>query len=77
MLAVDPFCWYCGTPLEMETSTRDHVRPRARGGKSHPRNLVLSCRDCNGRKADHPIECVACGVRRGAGIIILDRKENA
>lgn len=47
-------CVYCGasakdgkTKLEV-----DHVKPRARGGKTDPSNLVTSCEPCNAGKSD-------------------------
>jgi len=45
------WCSYCSTPLTLGTATVDHVTPLAQGGRNHPDNMVIACRDCNGRKA--------------------------
>jgi len=47
-------CVYCGVknaPFEKE-----HVIPRSRGGSNRISNLVLSCRGCNEKKDNMPIE---------------------
>jgi len=47
-------CAYCdktGVPLNT-----DHLIAQARGGSDRVSNLVMSCIDCNTRKADRPIE---------------------
>lgn len=69
LLAVDPCCWYCGRQLRPETSTLDHFKPRAAGGDDDESNLLLACWRCNRRKADHPIELLACHRRRGIGLV--------
>lgn len=43
-------CRYCGSPLEAAEIEIDHVVPIAKGGPSNLANLVVACRDCNGRK---------------------------
>lgn len=45
-------CAYCMKPVSMRNVTRDHVMPRSRGGPDTITNVVASCSDCNGRKAD-------------------------
>lgn len=50
VLLSDP-CAYCGK----RSSTIDHVRPRASGGRNGWRNEVGACLDCNGQKADTPL----------------------
>lgn len=65
MLARTPWCAYCGCALDFRTATFDHVVPRARGGGGHPQNVVLACERCNGFKADHPVEALACPRVRG------------
>jgi 5-methylcytosine-specific restriction endonuclease McrA len=47
-------CSYCGikdVPLEI-----DHIHPRSKGGSNRVSNLTLSCRSCNQRKSNQPIE---------------------
>jgi 5-methylcytosine-specific restriction endonuclease McrA len=41
-------CRYCGEP--MDAPTRDHVRPRRKGGRLSARNKVLVCNRCNSDK---------------------------
>ena len=51
-------CAYCGKG-DFQDSTRfniDHVKPRSAGGPDNVGNLVWSCRPCNERKADQPVE---------------------
>jgi 5-methylcytosine-specific restriction endonuclease McrA len=51
-------CRYCGMHGEAERGPDgepwhiDHVYPLGRGGKTTPRNLVLSCAACNLEKGD-------------------------
>src|SRR5918994_1627110 len=45
-------CQYCGERPGGEELTIDHVVPRSQGGTSTWDNCVLSCIDCNKRKAD-------------------------
>ena len=40
-------CSYCGCKLGLDSSTIDHVIPKAQGGKDIPSNLILSCQRCN------------------------------
>ena len=49
-------CRYCGTPLTIETATKDHVIPRSRGGSDWPSNLVPACRLCNSKKSNKPLQ---------------------
>lgn len=44
-------CAYCGEHFDRRLLTRDHIRPRARGGKDVWTNVVTACRYCNMRKA--------------------------
>jgi hypothetical protein len=46
-------CVYCERPLTINTTTYDHVLPRARGGKHAWENVVSACRSCNGRKGSN------------------------
>lgn len=45
-------CAYCGKKLSLRTVTKDHVIPRSRGGQDVLLNVVASCSECNGLKAD-------------------------
>ncbi|MDR2196158.1 MAG: HNH endonuclease [Gallionellaceae bacterium] len=44
-------CAYCGERIDRRHATRDHVLPRARGGKDVWMNVVVACSGCNMRKA--------------------------
>ncbi len=45
-------CLYCGSVFGRAQLTRDHVVPRAQGGKDVWENVVAACRRCNHAKAD-------------------------
>ena len=49
VLQRDKLCSWCGVE---ESTTVDHVIPRARGGSNRQWNLVGSCRACNEFKSD-------------------------
>ena len=49
-------CPYCLRTLPLSESTRDHVMPRSRGGKTTPDNIVLVCGDCNREKGALTLE---------------------
>jgi hypothetical protein len=53
-----PTCHYCPAP----SANRDHIVPRARGGRDVPWNIVPSCVACNERKgSDWPTcQCRKC-----------------
>ena len=44
-------CAYCGEHVDRRHLTRDHIQPRARGGRDVWTNVVTACRACNMRKA--------------------------
>lgn len=45
-------CMYCGVKFPISKLTYDHVTPRCQGGKTVWENIVMSCEDCNARKAN-------------------------
>lgn len=45
-------CQYCGARPGSSELSIDHVMPRSRGGHSTWENCVLSCLDCNRKKAN-------------------------
>lgn len=49
-------CVYCGARPPRFYLQLDHVVPKARGGRTHPANLVAACGPCNRQKTDRPIE---------------------
>lgn len=53
LLIRDDFeCAYCMCELTDETTTIDHIVPRAHGGKTSWSNCISSCTRCNSRKDD-------------------------
>lgn len=44
-------CLYCGNSFKTSLLTRDHVLPRAQGGKDNWMNVVTACKACNVKKA--------------------------
>lgn len=49
-------CMYCGESFSNAELTRDHVIPRAQGGKDIWENVVAACKRCNHAKADRTPE---------------------
>lgn len=45
-------CQYCDKKLPMSMLNKDHVVPRAQGGRTVWDNIVTSCIKCNDKKAD-------------------------
>lgn len=44
-------CAYCGQPpIDEESLTIDHVRPRCKGGEDRTSNVIPACRSCNQAK---------------------------
>ena len=48
-------CVYCGSGLELDDFTIDHVIPVSAGGATNLMNCVAACRRCNQRKANRPL----------------------
>lgn len=44
-------CAYCGQVYPRSVLTRDHIMPRARGGRDDFCNTATACRSCNEKKA--------------------------
>lgn len=40
-------CWWCREPIDVDSSTLEHLWPLSRGGKTIWPNLRLACRPCN------------------------------
>jgi 5-methylcytosine-specific restriction endonuclease McrA len=45
-------CQYCKKDISYDSSTYDHVVPRAQGGRTTWENIVISCSKCNEFKDD-------------------------
>jgi len=45
-------CAYCGRPpIDDDSLTVDHVRPKSSGGEDRTSNCIPACRDCNQAKS--------------------------
>lgn len=44
-------CLYCGNQFKLSLLTRDHVKPKAQGGRDVWKNVVTACKSCNAKKA--------------------------
>jgi 5-methylcytosine-specific restriction endonuclease McrA len=65
LLRDDHTCQYCGRLGTTAELTVDHVIPVSRGGASDRwDNVVIACRKCNWRKANHRPEEVGLFLRR-------------
>lgn len=49
-------CLYCGRFFSPRELSRDHVKPRSRGGRDRWTNVVAACRRCNQRKGSWLLE---------------------
>jgi 5-methylcytosine-specific restriction endonuclease McrA len=49
-------CAYCGKIFKESALSRDHIMPRAKGGKDVWMNVVTSCGRCNQKKDDKTLE---------------------
>lgn len=49
-------CHFCGIPLVPSTIELDHGTPLGRGGTSEPKNLLVTCKRCNGIKQDWDVK---------------------
>ena len=57
-------CQYCAVQPGPEELTIDHVLPRSQGGTSTWENCVLSCIECNKKKADRTPEQAGIRLRK-------------
>jgi 5-methylcytosine-specific restriction endonuclease McrA len=51
--AIGKPCAYCGDP--MAAPTRDHIRPRSKGGTLAPGNRAFACQPCNTAKGSRTL----------------------
>lgn len=51
-------CVACGAGGEL---TKDHIRPRSKGGRDTPRNVQPLCRSCNSKKGTRTIDYRSAG----------------
>jgi 5-methylcytosine-specific restriction endonuclease McrA len=68
LLRDDHACQYCGFVGAAAELTVDHIVPMSRGGSGDRwDNLVIACKRCNWRKANHRPEEVGMHLRRAPG----------
>ena len=68
LLRDDGTCQYCGYSGPAAELTIDHVVPMSRGGAGDEwQNLVVACKRCNWRKANHLPDEVGLRLRRAPG----------
>ena len=68
LLRDDSTCQYCGYSGPAAELTVDHVVPMSRGGAGDQwENLVVACKRCNWRKANHLPDEVGLRLRRAPG----------
>ncbi|HEY7926202.1 MAG TPA: HNH endonuclease [Candidatus Dormibacteraeota bacterium] len=68
LLRDDHTCQYCGFVGAAAELTVDHIVPMSRGGSGDRwDNLVIACKRCNWRKANHRPEEVGMHLRRAPG----------
>ena len=68
LLRDDHTCQYCGFTGPVHELTVDHIVPVSRGGANATwENLVVACKRCNWRKANHKPEEVGLKLRRRPG----------
>ena len=66
-----PICAYCGTDIDVNRTTLDHVYPRkGQTAYDRPDNLVIACQACNSAKADTPFIAFVAQ-KRSRGVFLL------
>ena len=45
-------CFWCGVPVDLDSSTIEHKIPLARGGLDNANNRTLACKKCNHERGD-------------------------
>ena len=50
-------CVYCGQSVEEDgiVMTLDHLKPRSKGGKNEPTNLITACKTCNSSRGNRAV----------------------
>lgn len=49
-------CPYCGMPIDIILCTLDHVVPQCQGGSDELENLIPTCKLCNNKRGDEPLD---------------------
>ena len=45
-------CWWCAEPMIAREATRDHYKPKSKGGNGKDSNTVVSCLGCNAARGN-------------------------
>lgn len=56
-------CYWCKTPLTLDTSTLEHIIPLARGGLDNANNRTLACDPCNQERGSNMPELTEANAR--------------
>lgn len=48
-------CWICGNAVRQTDASRDHVKPKSRGGYNKAKNYRLAHRGCNSARGVLPV----------------------
>ena len=74
-------CLYCGSNFKLSLLTRDHVLPKALGGKDNWGNVVTACKACNVRKgcntpshAHMPLLALPYAPNKAESMILANRR---
>lgn len=49
-------CMWCGSVLEFDAATIEHLTPHSKGGPLSVENAGVACQPCNGKRGTMPIE---------------------
>lgn len=61
-------CQYCGTKLDWNSITIDHVRPKCMGGDTSWKNCVASCKKCNWKKGSRTLAEAGMQLRKNPSV---------
>lgn len=45
-------CRWCGSPVNRNDATADHIVEKSKGGKTKKKNICMSCADCNNKRSN-------------------------
>jgi 5-methylcytosine-specific restriction endonuclease McrA len=75
LLAVHPFCCWCGRKLTEATATIEHLVPHAHRGSNRRENLALACAPCNNLRGHAPAEAAPQRIAQRRGELAGRRRE--
>lgn len=65
-----PFCAFCLRPIDLSNATKDHVKPRSRGGTFVVSNILICCESCNLAKGARTPEQWAFDILRSRDFLL-------